>query len=256
MIRRLLQFVALASMVASAVWLWLEPGPEPVVTLIASIGTLLGAIAGDPALQSWGCFGAVNRQLTVLKEKTLRRLLGARYRRWNPEGDLIFFWPSSGEVGKHRVVANRLWGSEGPTEVVTLTHYGPKLDPYDFVQFRGHSVQLSTEDFDQNHIPEVAVTYHCGAHTMVFSLFALDDNGLLALVPGSEIGSDWPEIRWSDQDGDGIPEIYRKHRNWDGTPIMEYIEDRFVWNGESYKVDPDYTRLVTANQIDEQSVGA
>jgi hypothetical protein len=231
-------------MIASAVWLWLEPGPEPVVTLIATVGTFLAAIAGDSGLQSWEYFGTLSRKLMVLKEKGLRRLLGARYRRWHPEADLTFFWPSSGEIGKHRVVANRLWDLDGPTEVVTVTHYSPKVDPYDFFQFRGNGVQLSAEAFDRNHIPEVAIIYHCGAHTMVFSLFALDNYGLLARVPGSEIGSDWPEIKWSDRDGDGIPEIYRKHRNWDGTPTMEYIKDRFVWSGESYKLDPDYTKLV------------
>jgi len=57
MIRRLLQLLALAGMIASAVWLWLEPGPEPVVTLIATVGTFLAAIAGDSGLQSWSILG-------------------------------------------------------------------------------------------------------------------------------------------------------------------------------------------------------
>jgi hypothetical protein len=85
---------------------------------------------------------------------------------------------------------------------------------------------------------------------MVFNLFALNAYGLLGRVPGSEIGSDWPEIEWSDQDGDGIPEIYRKHRNWAGSPTMEYVEDRFVWRGESYELDSEYTSVLALKSVE------
>jgi hypothetical protein len=77
---------------------------------------------------------------------------------------------------------------------------------------------------------------------MVFCEFCLDANGVLSLVAGSEIGSDFPEITWEDRDGDGRPEIYRKHRDWD--KHQGYIEDRFLWNGERYELDLNYSRRV------------
>jgi hypothetical protein len=121
-IKRLIQIVAVAGVIASGFWLRLAGGLEPLVTLISSIGTFLVTLGHERSSQGSFRLGRLKFLITTAKENFLRRILGHRYRRWAPEGQLTFYWPSAGNVKAHKIVATRLWNHEGPTEIVALTH--------------------------------------------------------------------------------------------------------------------------------------
>jgi hypothetical protein len=237
MIRRVLQAVSFAGLIASCAWLWLEPGPEPVVTLLASVGTFIGTLAHSEV----GFWALRLRQwLSRLRDKLFQSLLGQNYRQIECMAQLEFSWPPSGVIRHHKVIARRLSGNDGPSAVIALTHFGAYLGGYDFCLLEGHAPELALDDFDADGVPELAVTYHCGAHTMVLRLFRLNEFQILVPVPGSEIGSDWPEIVWRDDDKDGKREIYAKNRNWAGTPTAEWREVRYVLRDGRYEKDMEY----------------
>ena len=93
-------------------------------------------------------------------------------------------------------------------------------------------------DVDSDGSPEVLIRFSCGAHTRVLNVFKINTNGDIALIPGADIGSDWPEIEIEDRDIDGKVEIYAKQRNWNGEPSQEFIT-------EVYKnIDGEFTKML------------
>ena len=240
MIRLAIQLVALVGLVASCAWFWLEPGPEPTVAVIAAIGTLLSTLTLH---KPW--FRQLRQKLGRLHDRALQLLLGPRYRPIDSVAGIEFSWPPTG-AGRHQeVIARLLKTSSGVGERVALTHFGSHSGGYDFCIFEGHTVEFELRDFDGDGEPELAVTYHCGAHTMVFRLFRLE-YGTFVPVPGAEIGSDWPEISWRDDDKDGKSKIFTMNRHWSGVPMEEWVEERYVFRGDRYKPDREYRKVVSA----------
>lgn len=141
------------------------------------------------------------------------------------------------DVLEHRIEARAVWESDRPLENVQLVHRSNRVSPYVFSSVEGHTFEFCVEDFNGDGVPELAVTFHCGAHTRVIQVFAFDHAGMLRLIPGAEIGSDWPEISWDDKDGDGKKEIYVKQRNWSGEPAAESIDQKYVFRNGAYAVD-------------------
>jgi hypothetical protein len=224
--KRSIQIIALLAVVLAGIWLWFEPGFEPAITLLLGLVTLLGLYLARKETEGASHFRRVFSRLFL----PIRRLVGRR----SPLSSLTFKTLRGSKVHEHTAEARAIWDSFGPTQNIELRHRGPDLDPYVFDRIEGHSVSFFAEDFNRDGRPDLAVTYHCGAHTRGFKLFSLDAGNILRLVPGSDIGSDWPEIRWADRDGDGFKEIYVKQRNWKGQPTAEFIVEKYVWKGERY----------------------
>jgi len=249
MIKRAIQALSFAGLIASGAWLWIEPGPEPLVALITSIGAFLGTLASGGA-SGWS--KGVRLWFGRVRDRSLQLLLGKRHRPLERIAYIEFSWPPSGKLVRHEVIARRLHNVELSNEVVVLTHFGTYIGGYDFCILQGHTIDFTLADFDADGTPELAVTFHCGAHTKGFLLFRLNEERTLAPVPGSSIGSDWPEIAWRDDDDDGKLEIYAKSRNWSGAPTEEWIEERYVLKGERYEEDLEYQHVVSAGEGEER----
>ena len=206
---RLVQITSSAGVVVSAFWLWNFPSWEPTTTFIASLATFFGtlAVSQEP-------HGSLPNSKTIRLHTSnafhtvLRFLLGKRYRRYAPQARLVFQWPISGASKKHEIVASYIRSKDGTSTVMSITHFGPNMEPYDFAIFDGHTPSLELRDFDADGRPELAILYYCGAHSRGLYLFRLDNGEVFVPVPGGRVGSDGPGIKWEDADGDGKLEIY------------------------------------------------
>jgi hypothetical protein len=150
-----------------------------------------------------------------------------------PARDWVVKFTVPGEVGSARIVVSQLIKSFGET-VNVLTLYYPEQEPTQLLRVEGHSLEVEAIDFDADGRPEIAVLWHCGAHTQGFRLFRLKTSGEPALIPGTDLGSDWPLISWNSLDDKGCREIITRDRDWKGVPTRGYREKRFGWNGDSY----------------------
>lgn len=230
---RALKLLTLAGLAISVAWFRRNPDFEPA---LAVIGSLVALLAAD----WWQENGLVARLLGF----PLRRLfspVARAFERRRPVAKLAFKTLRGDEVTEHVVEIFRVWERAGfSTTWLELRHRSSTLRRYTFDLVDGHAPTIFAEDFNGDGAAEVAVEYGCGAHTHVLSVYALDPAGVLRPVPGGQIGSDWPEISWSDKDGDGKPEIYVKHRNWSRASTDEpaSVLECHVWTAEGYKERP------------------
>ncbi|GAB4223936.1 MAG: hypothetical protein Tsb005_20240 [Gammaproteobacteria bacterium] len=75
----------------------------------------------------------------------------------------------------------------------------------------GHSELLYSQDIDGDGEEELICEYACGGHTHVLLLFKFNSQTFELI---SQLGSDWPEFRLEDKDGDNKYEIYCKQKNY------------------------------------------
>ena len=128
-----------------------------------------------------------------------------------------------------KVSAEHLYGSSGETRYALCFHWG-RDEKTVFDEIDGHHPLLFKEDFNGDGLPEIAVRYHCGAHTRVLRVYQLTDrHSAPKLIPGADIGSDWPEIGWKARENSKGFTIYVKNRNWSGVPSQEFIEEQYVF---------------------------
>lgn len=151
-----------------------------------------------------------------------------------------FMYPDQEISVPSRVVVSQLPKTEGFTEHY-LTLFMPDQPPQLFFKGEGESstIEIDTKDFDGDGIPEIAVLYSCGAHSRGFRLFRISRKGKPRMVPGTDLGSDWPSIEWGDFDRDGRYEIIIKQRNWSKVPTRDMIQEKYIWNGKEYYLDSE-----------------
>ncbi len=223
--RRVLEIVLLAAIAFTVVWAINAPGFDSLFSLLGAIAALLSldfASPEDSFLYRWF-------QRTRENIRRLSRTAPP------PEAALTFTTLVSGAPVEHRVRAVRLYADGEPTHLFWLLHEhaGQSQQRLLVDTIDGHHPELFALDFDGDNFPEVALRWACGGHSRGFRLYRLVGQSL-SLVPGSDIGSDWPEITWEDRDHDGKLEIYAKNINWaererDG-PVNTY-----VLRGDTYK---------------------
>jgi hypothetical protein len=149
MIKRSVQILSSVGFVVSAFWVWHAPTWEPTIALIASLVTFLGTLTSiEPAHGLISLVRRFKRRVPNLIHSLLKRLLGMRYRRFSPEVRLAFHWPICGDSRKHEIVSGHLWDEDSPSMTMVATHFGPGLDPYDFLVFDGHTPSFELRDLD------------------------------------------------------------------------------------------------------------
>ena len=150
-----------------------------------------------------------------------------------PARDWVVAFTVPGEARSARIVVSQLMKDRGGT-VHVLTLFYPEQEPTLLLRVEGHSLEVEAIDFDADGRPEIAVLWHCGAHTHGFRLFRLKTSGEPTLIPGTDLGSDWPLISWNSIDDKGCREIITRDRDWKGVLTRGFWERRFGWNGDSY----------------------
>lgn len=111
-----------------------------------------------------------------------------------------------------------------------------------FDSIEGHSFDLYTHDFDGDGAEELIARYHCGAHTIGMRVYKIPaPPAAPTLIPGANIGSDYPEITWWERkDGKGVV-IRASNRNWSGSPASDSAKlERYIFrNGRCIRVPDD-----------------
>lgn len=78
-----------------------------------------------------------------------------------------------------------------------------------FASIEGIGLSVFAEDVDGDGRPEVFFEYVVGAHTHVLRVYKFPAHGGRPFpMEDGWIGADGSVICWSDEDGDGLPEIY------------------------------------------------
>jgi hypothetical protein len=148
---------------------------------------------------------------------------------------------------------------------MAVTHFGARLDPYDFLIFYGHTPSLDLRDLDGDGRPELAVLYHCGAHSRGLRLFRFDHEEMFVPVPGGEVCSDVAGIKLEDADADGKVEVYSWNRSYNRGPIADTVT-RYVFREGSLhedttldnpsgeiRIPPSHRRLTYNNAMEPTS---
>ncbi|WP_147274920.1 hypothetical protein [Ferruginivarius sediminum] len=111
-----------------------------------------------------------------------------------------------------------------------------------FDNIEGHDFQLYTHDFDGDGRNELVVRYQVGAHTRVMRIYRIPPPPAApTLIPGADIGSDFPQITWRERgDGNGVV-IYASNRNWSGSPASDPpVVERYIFEeGRCARVPDD-----------------
>jgi hypothetical protein len=213
--RRILEIVLLCGVLFTSAWVIRSPGYDSVFSFLGAIAALLSIEFPHP--EESLLYRAV--QTARLNVRRLGRAVPL------PEATLTFTTLESGTPVEHRVRAVRLFADGASTHLFWLIHdYSGQSAVIDTID--GHHPELFAVDFDGDNFPEVALRFSCGGHSRGFRLYRLEKQ-CLSLVPGSDVGSDWPEILWEDRDHDGRLEIYTKNINWqnrdeDG-PVTRFV---------------------------------
>lgn len=206
--------------VISGLWLYAQPSFEPLIAFLSAIGAIV--VLAQKRFRSVGVSKLLGRaRFPIMRWIGRRRVIAS----------ISYDTLSGASAIHHEVKARAIWNNAGPTLRVELRH---KLSRGSWVTFEcleGHHVQFDARDIDGDGNPELLVSYACGAHTRVIEAFRVGIDGLLESIPGSNVGSDWPEIEVEDRDGDGRAEIYAKQRNWEGNPSQEFLLDVHVYKG-------------------------
>jgi hypothetical protein len=147
--------------------------------------------------------------------------------------DWVVEFTVPGETYSARIVVSKLWKTIGGP-VIFLTLFHPEQEPTLLLRVEAFSIEVDASDFDADGRPEIAVLWRCGAHSRGFRLYRLKTSGEPELIPGTDLGSDWPLITWNSIDDKGCREIVTRDRDWDRIPTHGYVEKRFGWNGDSY----------------------
>lgn len=200
----------------SATWLVYEPGFEPLIVLLMAIAAL------------------VTETFTLLKQKRVRSplswVLGPYLRRKErldldkikaqPIAKTSFDSMSGAHAIHHEVAGWHVWDDVSPTGELELRHKIGEGSWSTFNIITGHNLELWPLDIDNDGCLELIVRFGCGAHSRGLLIYRSDQWGKLSLVPGGEIGSDWPEIEISDQGSDGTYEVLVKQRDWNSDTSM------------------------------------
>ncbi len=170
-------------------------------------------------------------------------LHGASHMAPVPVLEFFFDAPVNNVIQTHRFRIIRLYADGESTERMWLMHRSDTEARYTLVdEFDGFCPELFAIDFDGDQFFEVALRYHCGAHSRGFRLYKW--NGWkFEMVPGTNIGSDYPHIEWEDRDQDGKFEIYSKDRNWSDQAVGA-VHTRYVWDNGGYQIDVGFPVLV------------
>ena len=114
-------------------------------------------------------------------------------------------------------------------------------EPSVFDSVNGHHVTIYSYDFDGDGFEEIVVRYHCGAHTHGMRVYKISPppSGP-ELIPGADIGSDFPEISWKAREGGNGVIIFAKNRNWEGSLASdEPLVDRYIFENGRCVVAPN-----------------
>ena len=217
-----------AVIVLSLLWFISDPSYEPAILLVGAITALIAH-----AVNSFR-----RRDVTLLLGRLVTPLVRWHDRRTSL-ASLEFDSLSNARALHHSVKAWSVWDTIKPSTWVELRHRQKGGSWTTFCRFEGYDVALSVRDVDGDGNPELVVFNVCGAHTRVVRVFRVGLDGFLALIPGSEIGSDWPEIILEDRDADGRVEIYAKHRNWSLTPTQDFIIEVYVYQQDAFRKLPE-----------------
>jgi len=213
--------------VISGLWLYYEPGYEPLIVFLSAIGAVFG--------QAYVRYR--DRDITTLIGKIISPLIRWKERN-TPIASTSFNTLSGSKAINHEVRIWNIWDDTSPTGKAELRHKASNGSWVTFDHIEGHHVEIWTRDVNADGNPELLVRFACGAHTRVLKIFRVNTRNNLILIPGAEIGSDWPEINIEDRDGDGKIEVYAKQRNWKGIPSQEFVSEVYKYiNGEYTKIE-------------------
>lgn len=211
----ILSFIVL---VVSIAWIYAEPSYEPAIALLLSIVAL---ISMSRVSGTW-----LNKKMAPFRIKAEKK---------KTDVTVSFDALIQGKAEKHTVSVKKVWYKTYPTLKSQVIHQTTNIDPYTILLIdQGHHFEIKCIDIDGDGNPEVVLIYHCGAHSRGLRIFKVDYGHFLKQIPGSELGSDWPEIKIEDRDNDNKMEIYIKNRNWSGSPTQEFVEYQYVLIDGSY----------------------
>ena len=171
-----------------------------------------------------------------------------RHEKKKPDVSVSFDALIKGKAERHTVTVKKIWYKTCPTVKSQVIHQTTNIDPYTILLIeQGHHFDIKCTDIDGDGNPEVVLTYHCGGHSMGMTIFKVDYGHFLEEIPGSNLGSDWPEIKIEDRDNDKKMEIYTKHRDLSGTNSMESVEYSYVLVDGAYVEKSTHNK---ANSVD------
>lgn len=110
----------------------------------------------------------------------------------------------------HKIsIANQPTFGNTPYNIYYLVHESDYDAPVIIGVVECSTCSLYLYDVDKDGFPEVLIEYTVGAHTHVLEIFKFSSSWQRPTrMEGGPIGADGAVIRLSDEDGDGIPEIY------------------------------------------------
>lgn len=119
---------------------------------------------------------------------------------------------------------------------------GSKKNAKLYTDIMGFAFKIYDIDLDGDGQNEVIITYHCGGHSRGICIFKFDGQLLLPIHP-QNMGSDWPEILWKDEDHDGKYEIYCKQHEYDNFNVC--INQKFTLNEQAqYQLSKEWASEV------------
>jgi len=228
----IIQIVSFIMTITSLGWVYFQFDWESIIAFLGSVIIFLGTSIERKETKYHISFNTFFSSLRKYYEKLLIKILAFRYRR-KPgiftEKFHIYYRDMQLE---QKVYATYLFKGDEQLEYFILSHKSECLDIYDFDVINGHSPKITKFDFDGDRMTEIAIQYHCGAHTTCIKIYKFDEYGILKFIEGSHIGSDFGEITWEDRDNDLRYEIYSKNRNWNSnTELYEkapFVESKYI----------------------------
>ena len=209
----IISFVVLA---VSAAWFYKVPSYEPAIAFLVSVVAIIPSLFSISKKSGTWLNKIISPFVVSLEKK-------------KPDVVVSFDALIGGKAERHTVYVKKVWYKTSPTIRSQVIHKTSSIDPYTILLIeQGGHFEIKCIDIDGDGNPEVALTYHCGGHSMGLAIFKVDYGHFLKQIPGSDIGSDWPGIKIEDRDNDGIMEVYAKNRNWSGSPCQESIEYKYV----------------------------
>jgi len=189
-LNKIIATISFIVLIVSAAWFCAAPSYEPAIALLVGVAAIIPSLVSMSRVSgSW-----LNKLMAPIR---------IRYEKKKPDVSVSFDALIQGKAERHTVTVKKIWYKTRPTIKSQVIHKTSNIDPYTILLIeQGHHFDIKCKDIGGDGNPEVVLTYHCGGHSMGMTIFKVDYGHFLKEIPGSNLGSDWPEIKIEDRDND------------------------------------------------------